>query len=437
MSLDMLKKVKDFTQEELLLTLEYLESFPDYFKAPFKAIFKRDLDSIAGNGKRVVDKRASILPYMREDPKNSLQGRINVEVTDYPEDSIYQKGYCRIVKDITDDKTLSEKSKNMLLKIVNSPSMNLEDFVRFERMAHEIASVAKPLESLTISKYYIRTILPYKAAAYDFIFQLVRKYNMLSIEDKSLFGSLVKSIDIVIDKKESIGYKKYRILAALVTIYNLMIGSDSFNKEYLMKGYDIHVRNLLNAEQEDPTDFILYMDNFIKDGYSYKELFRIVKEDAKINLVEMESPSNPIVSDRFKSDGRFIFTSEDIDFFFNKKEEIENTMMDDKLYEYLDNVDKDAMIFALSDNDYGHLRNIDDTAAVLNVFGPVSKEVTESSTCLGVRTFLSLAGSIFIIFHVEFDDKILYGISVTEDEEQNRKVLRILLNPTVAYEFID
>ena len=440
MASELFQHVKEFTQEELLDTLEYLESFPEDFKVPFRMTFKRDLDKIAGNGKRVLDKRSSLIPFMKEDPRDRMQGKVDFEIVDSPNASIYQKRYCKLIKTIEEERGLSDSSKKLLIKILAVPCYMLEDFGVFERLAAEQAHLVKEKESIIFSLNYLSIVLPFKAEAYDFMYSLVHKYLYDTLDEKKqlfnkpIFGSVVSAILPCIAKKESIRYIKAKTIASLMTIYARMIGADTV---FLSRGYDIQVRNIMVNRGEDPSNFLHWMQEIDKNNESLSSLIEVVNET--VPLVGYVGDGDANESTFFRTDdncGTFIFTGEDIDLFWKDAKAMEETMMDQKLYEYMDNVDPENMTFDLSVNEIGHVQDVNGESLTVTVYGPVQKEVTEGGRVYGNRIFLKFGKDVFLMFRLQTEPSIVYGISVYEDENQNRKVLRLEMNPNVTFSFV-
>ena len=418
----LLGKAKTFTREELLDIIEYIDSFPNNFKIPFLTNFKKDFDRIAGNGKRVLYTNSSIHRYMSVNPLDSMKDEKNFEFTSYPDESTYQKKYSSIIKEINDTKTFTQSSKTALIKIMNSPCYELDHFKQIEKIAHTYASVAYDKESKDISAIYIEKILPFKAAAFDFFFNLVLKYCLSDLKytaDISMNKIVASIIDALnLPPKND----KYIFLAARVNMFNSIIGT---SKDYLSKGYDIHIINILQLHNENPTEFLYNMGAFQKGNNPEVSIFKSVNNYYLSDNIRTED------NNTFKTIDGYIFTSKDISDFEDYLNHIINISNDNNLKAYLpngDSIDPSRVQFSLSENDIGHLQYLKNDPKILTLISRNDDKFTS-------KTFLKLSNDIYIIFKIEYNDNTLYGVSVEPMDNDDRKVITITLNPNVSYEF--
>lgn len=403
-------KIKDLDIDKLNYLVDYIEGMPSEVNKFVKRNFGEPYlnPALRRGTNRNLHEYSTLRKYLKKD---------DVTLINNPKRSDYQKTYCNAKEKIMNSK-LSMMTRNRIAILLDSYSYDSETLIHME------LEIIKILEEVTDNKdvvvrYINNVLLPYKLQVHDL-------YTSLSVSQE--FGNIAMNdhlyhihdilMNLIHDNQT---YSDVHNLAIMIYMYFKELGIESCIEKY-------HLFDRFHYEMQ-----LSGMDND-RISQVYDKITSMVNEDlsfgdASHGLIGL-TPSKEL----FHNMNTNTDTEKEIDgliFFFKNNSLL--TGNEEKLSKEIRVLNKDTIssyvdiprhsfnIFDISENDIGHIRNMDNAE-----FGIVCDRHDGS-----IKYILYYEDTFYLLFKIKMRQTIIYGISLEKDSHGNRKILKI--NETTDY----
>ena len=431
MSIDM---INNLSQSNKLKLINYMEGLPYDIKNYVKGRINDDNfdPSLFRGNKRIIHNLATISRYMKKN---------KIEWTDNPNESFYQSEYCSVLNKITNKNLkIDNFIRQRLEKLVDMDFYDSDTVIKVELAIADLISEMKNLNSYTIQEicHLINIdIMGYKYKSYDFYNYIMYSEDLqLSEKDYSHMFNLYSMINhtITSDESEVIEHD----LSILLFIYFNDIGVNKvLNKYGFFDRFEVEMKMLGKSE-----NFISSVKNKIAElgnqnlkisdlSYgivNYKKISDRLYTPDKADISQQENPN-------IKEVGGYIFTFKNINSFDN--DEINKLSVKlrgipkNEITHFLNGLDITQITFDLSENDFGHLKNINGL-----YIGTIYDEFDKSMKYIGYYE-----GMFYLLFKDRFHSRKVYGISVDKifnnGNELSRNILTIEESKQLNYSYIN
>lgn len=355
-----------------------------------------------------------------------------------PEDSDYQSEYCTIIDFF--DKTYPRDISSKIIMIMNSKSTELKDIIHMEV---NIASLLKTSENnydeeftKKITKDISLYLIPYKFKCMDF-FQKIDWIDCIgnSIDfsniyqffnmNKLLMNSLNMENDYYIENN----------FASFVYIYFKNLGIENTFEHYnlftrfkwLLKC--ANKNHLINSIYNKLNELIINREDIVSATQSLIQSQSILKGIQNNKLNSCDNSSITIETNNF------ILSMKDINLFddhiiYRIPNDLKIIINIDEIIKFIDIKDENMIDFHLSDNDYGHLKNVHGL-----FIGTAYNTLTHDMYFIGYHE-----NEFYLFFKNRLTSNIIYGIGIIPfylNGKLNRKVFKLtnLSNRSYVYKF--
>ena len=430
-----------------LKLINYMEGLPYDVKNFLKGrINDKEFDPSLFRGEtRVLHNLTTISRYM--DKKH-------VKYTNNPSESFYQAEYCKVLAKITDKRLpVNNFIRQRLVKLLDMDFYDNDTLIATElaivdiisEMKKEYMHLTSP-DSETISYSIIPEIaqlinidiMGYKYKSYDFYnYILYSNYLDLGEKDYNHMYNLYSMINNVMSSDD--GAITVNDLSVLLYIYFNDIGMHKvIGKYHLLDRFEMGLRYLNHSDSfiADVNDHVIKMaDNGlnIKVMDLSKTLINQDKIQNLLNTPDKANTSNQTTPDIMAIAG-YIFTFKNINSF--DAEEINQLAIKlrgipkNEITHFMNGIDLKYITFELSENDYGHLKNIDNLQ-----IGTIYDELEKT-----LKYIAYYDGKFYLLFKDRFNSRTVYGISVDKifngGNELARNILTVEESKQYYYSFI-